>query len=125
MKIDLLNNEILVIVDANIYTEDVLYKCFYWYGANFNVEINKLTIDSFQIRLQLKVQQKINESLNYLSDKIKRDLIDFKLRDIITKETKNIRDLIVAKAFAYYGLEDNPLTETCNPSDTSHKILVK
>jgi len=31
---------------------------------------------------------------------IKKDLIDFKTRDIVAKETANIRTLLIAKAFA-------------------------
>ena len=45
----------------------------------------------------------------------KRDLIDFKLRDIVTKETQTIRELITAKAFAYFDLDDNPATEISDP----------
>ena len=36
-----------------------------------------------------------------IKDKIRTDLVDFKTRDIVTKETINIRDLLVAKAFAH------------------------
>jgi His-Xaa-Ser system protein HxsD len=53
--------------------------------------------------------------LESIHQKIKRDLNDFKLRDIVTKETKIIRELIIAKAFAYYDLENDPETEVSDP----------
>lgn len=42
-------------------------------------------------------------------------MIDFKLRDIVSKETKTIRELIIAKAFAYYEEDQSPDTEISDP----------
>ena len=44
--------------------------------------------------------EKNNDNFNSIEKKIRQDLIDFKTRDIITEETRNIRDLIIAKAFS-------------------------
>jgi His-Xaa-Ser system protein HxsD len=112
MKTEITGSEIFLLIEKEIYNEDVLHKCFYWYGANYNVEIGNHSKDIFSVRLQSKQE---SENLNDTLEKIKRDLIDFKLRDIVTKETKTIRELIVAKAFAYYGLDDNPTTEISDP----------
>lgn len=105
-------NEIHLLIDKEIYNEDVLHKCFYWYTGNFNVEISNHSEKQFSVRLQSKAQ---SDNLQDTLEKVKRDLIDFKLRDTITKETKVIRELIVAKAFAYYGLEENPASEISDP----------
>jgi His-Xaa-Ser system protein HxsD len=112
MKTEIKNNEIILIIDKNIYNEDVLHKCFYWYCANYNVEISNHSGESFLVRLIAKHE---NENLQEALEKVQRDLIDFKLRDIVTKETKTIRELLVAKAFAYYGLDENPTTEISDP----------
>jgi His-Xaa-Ser system protein HxsD len=112
MKMEINNNEIILVIDKNIYNEDVLHKCFYWYGANFNVEISNNSAESFLVRLIAKHE---NENLQEALEKVQRDLIDFKLRDIVTKETKTIRELLIAKAFAYYGLDENPTTEISDP----------
>lgn len=106
-----LDNELHFSLNEEIYSEDVVYKCFYWYGADFNIDINK-TNSIFLISITSKL-----DPINHyeLLVKIKQDLIDFKLRDIVTKETKNIRELLIAKAFAHFESDDNPLTEISDP----------
>ena len=47
--------------------------------------------------------------------KLERDLIDFNLRDIVTKETKNIRDLLTAKAFSNGEFDELPPGELSDP----------
>jgi len=112
MNFEITNNELIVLIDKNIYNEEVLYKCFYWYGSNYIVEIRASLPEEFMVRLKSKTDK---ADFGLLIEKIQQDLVDFKLRDIVTKETKTIRELIVAKAFAYYGLEDNPKTEISDP----------
>jgi len=104
--------EIHLLIDKDIYNEDVLHKCFYWYTSSFNVSISFHAKKQFLVILQSKSQ---STNLEVVLEKIKQDLIDFKLRDIVTKETKVVRELIVAKAFAYYGLEENPITDASDP----------
>ncbi|PZR23324.1 MAG: His-Xaa-Ser system protein HxsD [Flavobacterium psychrophilum] len=99
-------------LDKSIYSEEVIYKCFYWYGSDYTVNI----IDKkshFGIMMSLKSGEDLH--LENLTGKIKQDLIDFKLRNIVTKETKNIRELIIAKAFAYYNDDSDPITEISDP----------
>lgn len=100
-------------IEKEIYSVDVLFKCFYWYGANFTIEI-----EDFSPTLHLVLLKSNNGEFDkeHLIEKIKRDLIDFKLRDIVNKETKIIRELLIAKAFAnYIDLEEDPTT---NVSDS-------
>jgi His-Xaa-Ser system protein HxsD len=112
MKIDLNEDCIILEVDKEIYNLDTLHKCFYWYGASFDVDISNYSSSSFQITLKPKDDTaKLEETVS----KIKRDLIDFKLRDIVTKETQTIRELIIAKAFAYYEEDDSPRSELTDP----------
>nr|WP_199002640.1 His-Xaa-Ser system protein HxsD [Flavobacterium sp. ASV13] len=106
-----LDNELHFSLNEELYNEDVIYKCFYWYGADFNIDINKIN-STFLINITSKLGT-INH--NELVLKIKQDLIDFKLRDIVTKETKNIRELLIAKAFAHFESDDNPSTEISDP----------
>lgn len=112
MKIKCKKNELLILTEADIYNEDVIHKCFYWYTKDYNVEISRYSRSLFSIRLQSLSGTIDSEQL---TSQVKRDLIDFKLRDVVTKETKSIRELIVAKAFAYYGLNDDPITEISDP----------
>jgi His-Xaa-Ser system protein HxsD len=107
-----LDNELHFSLDEEIYSEDVIYKCFYWYGGDYIVDIRKEN-KSYLIFLTCKTNMGITHET--LLEKIRQDLIDFKLRDIVTKETKNIRELLTAKAFAHFQTEDNPITEISDP----------
>lgn len=106
-------NGLKIILDKELYSIELLHKCFYWYSTHFSVEIN-----SRDEKWAVVVLQRIKESTETWDStiqKVKRDVIDFKLRDIVTKETQNIRDLLIAKAFAYYEEDDNPLSEISDP----------
>ncbi|MFL9829736.1 His-Xaa-Ser system protein HxsD [Flavobacterium sp. ST-87] len=95
-----------------LYEENVLYKCFYWYGGDYDVSITKEK-DRYYIQLLSKSEMNIDHDA--LEIKIRQDLIDFKLRDIVAKETKNIRELLTAKAFAHFQNEENPVSEVSDP----------
>lgn len=105
-------NKLTVVAEKSIYTSDVLHKCFYWYGAMFHVTISEKDISFYEIELYPKFEDVVLEDS---TSKIKRDLIDFKLRDTVNKETRTIRDLIIAKAFAYYEERTSPDTELSDP----------
>ncbi len=101
MQIDFKTEHIEIKVELSVYNLDVLHKCFYWYGENFSVEINVEEGDVGVVRLFPKGNSPETDDKEVLTDKVRNDLIDFKTRDIVTKETKNIRDLLAAKAFAH------------------------
>jgi His-Xaa-Ser system protein HxsD len=90
--------------DPNLYSSEVLHKCFYWYAEQYSVTIQK----DNQLFI-VKIVSKINDpDFDLLIIKLKTDLIDFKTREIISLETKNIRDLLIAKAFANSDEFDEP-----------------
>ena len=111
MKAEIKNNELRLLIEREIYNEEVLYKCFYWYGANFNVEIAPHSAEFFEVKLQPKQIIDLQQTI----DKVKRDLVDFKLRGIVAYETKTVRELLIAKAFANYGIDNDPTTEISDP----------
>jgi len=111
MKFSIKGPKIEVIVDAAIYNEDVVFKCFYWYSRDFIVDITK-NKNEFMIILEPKTAG-CDELL--LKERVAKDLIDFRLRDTVSKETKTIRELIIAKAFAYYEDETIPEREISDP----------
>ena len=116
MNIELDKNVIEVIVNKDIYDVDTIHKCFYWYTDKFEISIDE---DKEKIIIRLSDTQKklIDEkNYNYFRQKISKDIIDFKVRNIISKETKNIRDLLVAKAFSSSESAENvPPGEISDP----------
>jgi His-Xaa-Ser system protein HxsD len=97
------DKNLILKIDKEIYSSDVLHKCFYWYGNSFSVDIESKE-KFFEVILTKSEADK--EDWDQTVIKIKRDLIDFKLRDIVTKETINVRDLIIAKAFANFETDN-------------------
>ena len=89
-------------LDADLYPEGVVFKCFYWYGGDFNVSVDRSSDGaSFEVEVSPKDGDLDEVGIDKLLSRIRQDLIDFKTRDIVSKETRVIRELIVAKAFAH------------------------
>lgn len=107
------DNKTIITIDSKTYSEDAIYKCMYWYGADFIVDIRKNEISNkFEVTLQEKSNHEGKQNLN---ERIRQDLIDFKLRDIVTKETRVIRELITAKAFSNFQSDEIPSGEISDP----------
>jgi len=116
MEIALTKEYVEVKVQLNTYSLDVLHKCFYWYDDQFAVEIEaeaeKVGIVKLYPKKLILNENKFSELIN----QIRTDLVDFKTRDIVTKETKNVRDLLIAKAFAHSDEFDaQPTGEVSDP----------
>lgn len=84
-------------LESTLYSLEVIHKCFYWYAGKYSVEICTEG-KSYIVKL---VDPKQEWDIPSVVSKIKTDLIDFKTREIIFNETKNIREMLVAKAFAH------------------------
>jgi len=108
------NEQLCLLVDSRQYNEKVIYKCFYWYTNEYSVDIQIDTDPFYKITLRSN-KESDSVSWDHIIEKIKKDLIDFKLRDIVNQETQTIRELIVAKAFAYYDLQETPQTNISDP----------
>lgn len=79
-------------IDRKIYSDSCISKVVYWFSDQYPIErhvngdIEALTIDGVKDEVSLK--KMFFEKLN-----------DFKLREVIDKETKDIRTILYAKAF--------------------------
>jgi His-Xaa-Ser system protein HxsD len=115
MNYQVASNELNIFLENDIYSQEILFKCFYWYGKSYAVNISK-SDDHFIVNLKPLTKEALGDTewIN-LINMIKQDLIDFKLRDIVNKETQVIRELIVAKAFAYGEKDGDPDTEITDP----------
>lgn len=94
------NNKIRFIVDNSIYNDQVISKVLYWLVESFYIERESIGNNKEQITLEKKTDFINNTDLLILKEKLNQYFIDFKTRDIINKETKNIRDILYIKAFA-------------------------
>jgi His-Xaa-Ser system protein HxsD len=109
-------NEIIVFADASLYSKDSIFKCLYWYGDKYHINVSFADSNTYRISLKPMSDNPLSqEQLEILLQKLERDLIDFNLRDIVTKETKNIRDLLIAKAFSNGEFDELPPGDISDP----------
>ena len=101
------DSKITYFANSKIFPEEVIIKCIYWYTDKFFISVD-FEKDKYY-KIILKPKNELSESkLSFYLNKLSNDLIDFKLRDTITKETQNIRELLIAKAFSNYVSEEEP-----------------
>lgn len=100
-------------VDSSLFPEAVLFKCFYWYGDRFTVDIDR-DPDGERIRVSLTALGSPPDWPT-IEARIRRDLVDFRTRQLVADETRPIRELIAAKAFA--AIDPLPLEPPGSVSD--------
>lgn len=84
-----------ILIDRNIYSDACVSKCIYSFSGEFECQ---RTLSGNNETIEFLPSQSIDGD-----DLIKRfmqRLNDYKLREIVIKETKDIRTILYAKAFA-------------------------
>ena len=108
--------EILAFADAELFSREAIFKCLYWYGDKFHTSVILADDKTYCISLKALGSAGISEEdLPGYLQKLERDLIDFQLRDMISKETGNVRDLLIAKAFSNGEFDEEPPGEVSDP----------
>jgi His-Xaa-Ser system protein HxsD len=116
-KINCIEGDLVVVfADASVYSRDSIMKCLYWYGDKYHTNVTVHDDKFYRLTIKPTADTPSNQqTLEKLLQKFERDLIDFQLRDIVTKETKNIRDLLTAKAFSNGEFDEEPPGELSDP----------
>ena len=110
------NNEAVVFADTTLFSKDSIFKCLYWYGDKFHTNVSFADDKTYKVSIKPISTVQLDEvELEKLLLKLERDLVDFNLRDIVTKETQNIRDLLIAKAFSNGEFDELPPGEISDP----------
>lgn len=88
--------------DSNIFSIDTLKRTFYRFSdlCSFDISIN----DNKNYDVVIYVSKAFSENMDDLTFKIRNEVLDQDLRDSLSKETANIRTLILANAFSNTGL---------------------
>ena len=91
-----------------------LHKCFYWYTRDYRVLIEPAVLAD-HTRACLAPKEGTPPVSPARLDQVYNDLLDFKLRELIAEETRNVRELLIAKAFAHYDTEQPLLAGISDP----------
>lgn len=110
------DNEIIVFADTSLYSKDSIFKCLYWYGDKYHTSVSFADSNTYRVSVKpISTNQLSQLELENLLLKLERDLVDFNLRDIVTKETQNVRDLLIAKAFSNGEFDELPPGDVSDP----------
>lgn len=110
------DNEIVVFADTSLYSKDSIFKCLYWYGDKYHANLAFEDRNTYRVSVKpLSTIKLSSDELEVLLLKLERDLVDFNLRDIVTKETQNVRDLLIAKAFSNGEFDELPPGDVSDP----------
>lgn len=85
-------------IDRRIYNDSVISKAVYWLSGDY--KIVRTVLDEFTENIEATPE----EGFEY---RLFQSLNDFKLRQIVADETRDIKSILYAKAFA----EDEDLSE--------------
>lgn len=92
-------------IDRRIYNDAVISKAVYWLSGDYIIVRNQL--DEFTESISaISKDGKVWDEIAWQS-RLMSALNDFKLRDIVATETRDIKTILYAKAFA----EDEDLSE--------------
>lgn len=90
-------------VDRRIYNDSVISKVVYWLSSDYTI----VRTDLDEFTEQISLVSKDGDESEDLENKVWQMLNDFKLRQIVADETRDIKTILYAKAFA----EDEDLSE--------------
>jgi len=91
-------------IDRRIYNDSVISKAIYWLSGDYVIVRSLLNDITESISITTKTGSISEQDLEV---KLLQTLNDFKLRQIVADETRDIKTILYAKAFA----EDEDLSE--------------
>jgi len=109
----MIDNKINLKIDSSIYSKEGIVKCLYWYSDDFEIDV-ELVNNNYQISLQ-PLTELPKEEIERIRTKVKRELLDFNLREIVKRQTTTIRELIIAKAFSNGEFDEEPKGDLMDP----------
>lgn len=91
-------------IDRRIYNDSVISKAIYWLSGDYVIVRSLLNDITESVSIAVKTDSISEQELEV---KLLQTLNDFKLRQIVADETRDIKTILYAKAFA----EDEDLSE--------------
>lgn len=92
-------------IDTRIYNDSVISKAVYWLSGDYI--ITRTQLDEFYESVSAAAKSGTPNDENVWQERLMQFLNDFKLRQIVADETRSIKTILYAKAFA----DDDTLNE--------------
>ncbi len=100
IEFTLTDNRCKLIIDLSVFNDRVISKVTYCLSADYLICQQNLENGYQSVILEKKQGTLSDTEFRFLKEKVNQLLIDYKNRDIVNSETKNIRDILYVKAFA-------------------------
>ena len=107
--------------DLAVFRLEAIKKAVYRYAGAFTVEVEKVS-DS-RVRVTLSPCQ-LPPKVNLDPNRLRNEVLDQELREVVAEETKSVRDLLLAHTFSGLSLVD-PVGETSDYQDDVLNISEK
>jgi His-Xaa-Ser system protein HxsD len=119
------DNVLSIDLNESVYSRDAVLRTSYWFTDRCYLHIARSGPDVLRVHFKTKGLTKSNtiaEALEDIAGEFLNSLLDHQLRRDIESQTGQIRELLVAKAFAEAGvLEDTPPGQVGDPVDEAHE----
>lgn len=93
------DNNCEFVVDETIFSLPVILKSVNWLTNEYLFFIERIDESRIKVRLEL-INSDSKIDIEAIRVKINQYMIDFKVREIVHSETKNIKEMIIVKAFS-------------------------
>lgn len=91
---------VVLCVDLSIYNERIVDKVLYWWSGDYTITRINCSGTTLQT-IALAASEPVSlEKFEMIARKLSADLIDYKNRAIVESETRDLRNILYAKAFA-------------------------
>ncbi len=87
-------------IDESVFSLDVVTKATYWLTARFDVDVRREQPNGqLFVAIAGRGGPLATHEAREVEQRLRRDLIDFRTRALVERETRTIREILVAKAF--------------------------
>lgn len=117
------DDELTLLVDENVYAREAVLRACYWFTDRCYLFVSRVDVGRFSVSIRPKSP---DIALQAIAGEFSNALIDYQVRLDIERETHQIRELIVAKAFAEGNLlEDLPVGDDRDPVEVERSTESK
>jgi His-Xaa-Ser system protein HxsD len=96
-----IHNDCLIIeVDTTLFSDSVISRICYWLNPDYLIHRQTIRENMCTISFKPKMGVDSESTFDLLAEKVNNLFNDYKLREIIQMETKDIRNILYIKAFA-------------------------
>ena len=97
IETDLLGDSAVVTIDPTVYSETAIFKTAYWFTDRFYLYLDRTAAGA--VRVELRSKEGLSADLVQSCSEFCNSLIDFQVRELVSRETAGIREALVKHAF--------------------------